>query len=212
MTLSSASSFDRRQRSGRFVEDHHAVRHLQHARDLDELAARDGKPRICVVGSMSAPRLRTASRDRRFISRSLTMSPAFQLAAHENVLGDSEIRREQDLLVHQDEAAMFRVDGPGEVSPVHRRSPQSPRVGCKVAAHELHQRRLAGTVFADDRVHLARHDRQTDVRQHLDRPERLGEPARFQHGLGSFGGWVAVASITPSSRRRPLSKTSPQLR
>jgi hypothetical protein len=62
-------------------------------------------------------------------------------------------------------------------------------VGLVDAAHDLHQRRLAGTVFAAQRVDLPRADIEIHAIERPDTGKRLGdahEPQQW-HVLGSFG-------------------------
>lgn len=94
------------------------------------------------------------------------------------------MRCEQDFLVHQHKTAMFRIDGTGEghVLPIHRNRAAGR---LQMAAQKLHQRRLAGTVLADDCMHLAGLDGEADIGQHLHRPESLGDAPGFKHGQQS---------------------------
>jgi hypothetical protein len=71
----------------------------------------------------------------------------------------------------------------------------------------LHQRRLAGTVLAADRVDLAAAHRQVDLLQRLHAGEGLGDPAHLQDVLGSHQRPLARAGWDGpppgSTRRRP---------
>src|SRR6266851_2933965 len=55
------------------------------------------------------------------------------------------------------------------------------------AGQDFHQRGLAGAVFADERVHLARHDVQADVLYGEDAGETLGDVAETNQRLGDRG-------------------------
>jgi hypothetical protein len=91
--LEQCPGFDWRERSGRFVEDHHAVRNQKHSGYLDELTLRDRKTshhyvRID-VGTEIAYCLTRA-----FVHGAVVDDDALgQLPAEINVLGDREIGR-----------------------------------------------------------------------------------------------------------------------
>ena len=77
-----------------------------------------------------------------------------RLAAEDDVLEDGEVVGEHEVLVHHADAGVDRVGGGAErhflaVDPDHA------LVGALHPVQDLHQRRLAGAVLADDRVHLA---------------------------------------------------------
>ena len=54
-------------------------------------------------------------------------------------------------------------------------STTAPPLGRLVAGQDLHQRRLAGAVFAEQPVDLARRQLEADVVQHLHRAEALDQ-------------------------------------
>ncbi len=74
------------------------------------------------------------------------------MAAREDVLGHGQVREDGRLLVHRDDPEPVRrlraADRCG--SPVDE---QLALVGLDDAGEDLHERRLAGAVLADERVH-----------------------------------------------------------
>jgi hypothetical protein len=72
-----------------------------------------------------------------------------------NVFGDREMRAERQLLVHHGDASAARVERARRF--VRRAVEQElTRVGPDCAGEHVHERALAGSVFADERVHLTR--------------------------------------------------------
>ena len=53
----------------------------------------------------------------------------------------------------------------------------------KHAPEDLHQRALAGAIFAHERMHFACAHREVDAAQHGDSAESLGDPAHHEHGI-----------------------------
>ncbi len=175
---------DRRQGGGRLVEDHDAMLDLERAGDLHELTLRDrqprnGPPRID-LGAQRPHGVGSASLHGPIVHH----EPSPDLTPHEDVARNREVRRQEDLLVDQHDAASLGLLRPGETDGLARHRHRAAG-GYEIAGQELHQGRLAGAVLTDDRMHLARHERERDVAQHLDGPEPLREPTRFQDRNGS---------------------------
>ena len=78
----------------------------------------------------------------------------------------------------------------------------------EMAAEDLHQRRLAGAVLADDRVDLAGADADRHVAQDLDRPERARQPHRLENGLGRKRGCSRVLRRRPATDLRRVVASS----
>ena len=176
-----------RQRSGRLVEDGDPVRDREGPGDLRQLALRDGEPhdgfRHWSVDPEDAHRL-----DRPAVHLPVVDGqPPPDFAAQKHVLGDRQIGREHDLLMNQDDPAPFRVDRPLQLD---RRAVERHRAARRreMAAKDLHQRRLAGAILADDRVHLARSHAERDIAQDLDRPEGARQAHCFENGFGRAPG------------------------
>ena len=87
-------------------------------------------------------------------ARSIRPSAPQRLAAHEDVLGDREVGEERRLLVDDGDAGVARVGGAVEVDRLAV-DQHVAGVGPVDAGQQLHERRLAGAVLADQRVHLA---------------------------------------------------------
>ena len=65
----------------------------------------------------------------------------------------------------------------------------SPEVGLHDAGEDLHQRRLAGAVLAEQRRHLAAVDVEVHALERVDRAVGLGDVARGEHDLARRRGW-----------------------
>ena len=119
------------------------------------------------------------------------------LTADEQILRDRQIRKELQLLVNHANAlgnGVARGRKAGRLAV----EPQLARCRLLYAREDIHQRRLAGAVFADERAHHA------SVEAHVDGIERsrawknLGNPPRLErhHRSGGF------APRTPCTRSR----------
>ena len=134
---------------------------------------------MTVVGSMSAPRAMHRF-GRLPVHRTVVEDDAAPyLAAHEDVLGDRQMRREENLLVNQDDAAALCVDRAGED---HRAAVEQDVTLARrqMAGEDLHQGGFAGAVLANDGVHLAGAKPERDVTEHLDRAERFRQMLRLE--------------------------------
>ena len=126
-----------------------------------------------------------------------TGQPADGVEADADVLTDTEVRHESEVLVHEGQALSVQstgVDGRSEMSAVDE--DLAPRVGAVDAADELDQGRLAGAVLSDQGVDLAAFEREVGVVEHRDARERLGQPAHLQPGRGRRGGadrWLRLS-------------------
>ena len=155
----------RRQRRGRLVEDDDAGAREQHAGELDQLLQADRQrahagARIDVdaeAGEMLAGAARPCARQSTMPSR------GDRLLAEKDVLGDREVGNDRSA-----PGAPCRCRRPAHRAP----SGSAPRVPSIVmrpsilrvnAGDDLHQRRLAGAVLADQAVDLAAAQREVDV-------------------------------------------------
>ena len=132
----------------------------------------------------------SSCRERRRISpQSSRPIPSLRRVAEEDVLGDGQLGKEQQLLVDGGDAAgrgvargdrLQRLVADVDGAAVRR-------VG---AGDDLDQRRLAGAVLAEQRVHLAGLHVEVDVLQHADAAEGLRhafEPHQRRHRHPSPG-------------------------
>jgi hypothetical protein len=99
----------------------------------------------------------------------------------EHVLGDAEVLQGLDLLGHEGDAVPARVGRGPERDPPPVQQHVAVVASVRVdAVEDLHQRRLAGAVVAEQRVDLAAADREVDAAQRLEAGKGLREPARFE--------------------------------
>ena len=105
------------------------------------------------------------------------------LAAEEEVGDDVEVVREREILVHGGDAELRRVLGGanGDRDPVHR---DLTVVGRVDAGDDLHQRRLAGSVVADEPDDLAGVDLEVHAVERLDGAEALADVLEGEQGRG----------------------------
>ncbi len=112
---------------------------------------------------------------RRAAHRRVVEQPAtLQLAAEEDVLGHGEVLGEVELLVDEDDARGLGGARIGEATgdAVDRQLAFARRL---VTGEDLHQRRLAGAVLAEQAVDLARLELEANVVQHAHGAEVLAD-------------------------------------
>jgi len=117
-----------------------------------------------------------------------------RLTAEEDVLRDGALGQQVELLEHGGESGPRRLHRVGEV---HVLPAERDRAGVAFvdAREDLHERRLAGAVLADQPVHLAGVERESDAVQHGDAEERLLQALGHEHSLG------VGDRIAPAGRR-----------
>ncbi len=116
-----------------------------------------------------------------------------RLVAEEHVLGHAQRRDDRQLLVDHADAGGQRVAGGAEM----HRPPVDAHLAVIAgmdAGDDLHQRRLAGAVLADEAMHLAGQQREVDARQRGHAAERLADPGQLQDRLASAR-WRALAHV-----------------
>jgi hypothetical protein len=149
-----------RKRGGRLVEQQHARIDRQRLGELDELAL--GHAQLghrCRRVDVEAHPLQVLARLRlERLPVDEPTAPAHRPAAHQHVLGDRALRNQAELLV-DDPHVPADLDGAG--------------VRLQVARDDLHQRRLAGAVLAQQRVDLPGADLEVDPGERLHARERL---------------------------------------
>src|SRR5262249_5604202 len=125
-----------------------------------------------------------------------------RLGAEDDVLPDGEARHEHEVLVHHAEPVLDRVLGPRE-----RGAPAIDQDLALVrpveAVEDLHERRLAGAVLADEGVDLALADGEVDAVVREDAREALRDAAHLdgEGELGSAHPERAPARSAGASRR-----------
>ena len=101
--------------------------------------------------------------------------------AEEDVLGDGELGEEQELLVDGGDAALDRV-ARGDGGELALADADAAAVGGVHAGDDLDERRLAGAVLAEERVHLAGEDVEVDVLEDADAGEGLRDAGERDEG------------------------------
>ena len=94
--------------------------------------------------------------------------------AHENVLGDGQLREQQQLLEDRGDAAALGVMRVREANDIAVQA-DGALVGLVEAGDDLDQRRLAGAVLAEQGMHLAGADIEADPVQRAHAGKRLGD-------------------------------------
>lgn len=174
--------FDGRQARRRLVENHHAVRHQQHAGDLHQLplgnrqAADNGVriDRTAEIGDCLAG----AGAHGAVVHHG---APA-HFAAEIDVLRHRQIRGQQYFLMHENDAAMFGIHRTAQRNGFAVDADFAAR-RLFIAGQQLHQRRLAGAILANDRMDLTGAHRDLYILENLYRPEGLGQPNRPDKGV-----------------------------
>ena len=187
----------RRQRGGRLVHHQDARVERQRLGDLDQLLLADPQLRHAAlrVDLDSEPREQPV---RRLGDPSSIDDRAGdqRLAAKEDVVGRRQLRDEIELLMNDRNARPLGVLHAGEL---HRRAhePDDAVVLDVNAGENLHQRRLAGAVLADQRMNLAGPEVEVDVDQGRDTAERLGDARDFEDNA------IAASAQFPAGARNP---------
>ena len=130
--------------------------------DLDHLPLGERQARDRRVGREigAEPVEQRRAPSARMLARSTSFSgpPRQRLAADEDVGGDVEIVEEVEFLVDEGDAGRDGVVDGQRRRARRRRRGSMPALGAVDAAEDLHQRRLAGAVLADEADHLAGRD------------------------------------------------------
>jgi hypothetical protein len=178
--------FVRREGGGRLVEHQQARLQRQRLADLDELLLRHGEPadrhtEVDLHAQLFEQRLR------RTLHRRPVQQPetVLQVAAEKNVLHRVQVRDEAELLEDDADARCDRVAVARKLS-FAALDEDAPLVGLVDAAQDLHQRRLARAVLAEQRVHLAPADREVDARERLHARKALGHAFQPEHFVVVF--------------------------
>ena len=196
-----------RQHGRRLVEDEDPGLAVERLEDLDPLLPADRQRPTLASGSISNPNRLPSSMIRRRASLAVEEDRVgHRLLAEEDVLGDGQHRDEHEVLVDHADAAGDRVGGSGDLDRlaveqdlalVRRRQP----------VEDVHQRRLAGAVLAEQGVDLARPDVEVDVVVGDDARIALGDAAHLERGalqrLGHGGPRAAVDAIVDGPGVRP---------
>ena len=199
-----------------FVEDENLGAAIQHLQDLDALSLSDTEAGNGCVEVELHPESRHELADSRMGAGEID-SPArcHRFVAENDVLGDGEVVGQHEVLVNHSDAGRDGVGG-GAKRASGSVDGDGSLVGLVHAVQRLHQRGLAGTVLADDRVNGARTNREVHIMVGDDAGEGLGDSTQldrevaarerlFRHGSPRSSEPV----IAESPGRRPgLSRTA----
>ena len=165
-------------------------------------------PRQAVCRTSSAmPSSASSASASRLEPRPIDQPEPRRRTAGENVLGDADRAGQRQLLEDRRDAERLRVPRRADRRPARPPLGCSPASGCDHAGEDVHQRRLAGAVLADQRVHLARRELERHVVERQRRAEALADPRdgkRERHRLAqvpvrrSAGLSAAAMSVTPA--------------
>ena len=107
---------------------------------------------------------------------------AHRLVAEHDVLGDRHHRDQHEVLVHHADAGFDRVLRGAEDDGLALQQ-DLPLVGLVEAVEDVHERRLAGAVLAEEGVHLALAHVEADVVVGDDAREPLRDPTHLEDWL-----------------------------
>ena len=110
-----------------------------------------------------------------------------RLAADIDVGGDVEIVEEVEFLMDEGDAGADRAADGERADRATPSISMVPRSGCDDAAEDLHQRRFAGAVFADEADDLAGADVHAEVGERHDAGIGLATPVSLRNGSPEAG-------------------------
>ena len=197
------------QRRGRLVEDQDARLGGGGAGDLHQLLLRLGQARDLgarvdrIVDEVQVPGRLGAG------GGPVDRDAAADLGAEEDVLGDGELGDEVDLLRSDGDAGGLRLLRAREADRLAVEA-ELARGRAEAAAEDVHQRRLAGAVLADDRVHRAGAELERDPAQRVHGAERLGDVQGLEDRLHRCTPrrWGGVAADPAWQERQPFLQSS----
>ena len=138
----------------------------------------------------------------RCIRPTSSKTAAPRLTAEPDVLGDGALRQQVELL---EDRGGCRLPGPGAGggrSRCCRRARRVAAVGGVDTGQDLHERRLAGAVLADQPVHVAGPQVEVDIGQHRVADEALREPPGATAALGRLVAQIRRGGRSPRGAAR----------
>ncbi len=172
------------QRGRGFVHDQHTRLARQRLGDFHHLPV--GNRQVADAGIGADGRIQPRQQIARGAAhgRVVKLQTAGQFASKEDVAGDRQVRGKVEFLMDHHDPGSFGIGTAAERdrAPVQQHLPAGGR---QIAAKDLHDRGLARAVFADQRVDLARAQRQVDAVQNLDRAEAACHRPKRKHGRHS---------------------------
>ena len=184
------------ERSRRLVHDHHARVLRQRLGDFDALPIGDRQRRDFGV-DVDMRTVEVVEQRARFRPHRAPVHAAERHArrvADEDVFGDAQLRKEQQLLIDDRDALGARFAGRTEMNDLVA-NPNFAGVGAMNSGHDLDQRRLAGAVLAEQRVHFAGAHIERNVAQHRDADERFRDATERDQ-------WSHLAPSRRGARRK----------
>jgi hypothetical protein len=181
--LEELGGFLRRQHRGRLVQDEDVRVPVEGLQDLDPLLLADGQildARTRVELEAERPRqLPDPVRCRAVVEEDAAVG---RLDSEHDVLGDRHHRDEHEVLVHHSDPRRDRLVRRPESHPLGLHEDLAA-VGLVEPVEDVHQRRLAGTVLAEERVHLPAAEVEVDVVVREHTRKLLGDPAELEDQL-----------------------------
>ena len=172
----------RRQHRGRLVEHEDVGAAVERLQDLDALLLADGDvldDRARVDGEPEPRRdLAHALLGRRVVEQDAVVH---RLGREHDVLGDRHHRDQHEVLVHHADAVLDRGLRRAELGRLAV-DQDLALVRPVEAVEDVHQRRLAGAVLAEQRVHLALAQVEVDAVVRDDAGEALRDPTKLENG------------------------------
>src|SRR5262249_23800656 len=182
-----------RERRRRLVHDHDLGLEGGRARDGDGLALPAGQLRHRLVDALDADAQRIE-----VLARLLAAAPVIdqteqpsrpaapRFAAEEDILGDVQVLGQRQVLIHHLDAEIARLARAVEA---HRPPVEQKLSSARLieAGEDLHQRRFAGAVVADDAEHLTAIELEIDPAQRRDGAEILEDAVSFEDRLRRAG-------------------------
>ncbi len=162
----------RRQHAGRLVEDQDAGAAEQRLQDLDPLLDADRQLADRGVEIDVEAVFALERRDLGPGARRTGGKGRAALGAEQQVLQHRERLDQHEMLMDHADPGRDRVLGALDLT-IPALDPDDPLIGLIVAVEDVHQRRLAGAILADDAVDRAGRDPKVDALVGVDRPEAL---------------------------------------
>ncbi|MCY1226554.1 hypothetical protein D9M72_387890 [compost metagenome] len=172
-----------RQRCRRLVHDDHLGIDGKRAGDRDEMFLGNAE----ITQADRRIEIGTGARKQR-ARISIELLPVDQAEAiarcmaEEDVFGDRELIEKHGFLVDRGDAGTRCGKCRREMDLLLRNADRAA-IRLIDAGQDLHQRRLSGAVFADQRGHRSRIERQRNIRERLDAGEGLRDPLKRDGGL-----------------------------
>ena len=163
----------RRQDGGRLIEDEDLGAAVKRLQDLDSLLHADRDGLDARIGADGEPKLLRELRDTLLCRADVQEGPVVRLGGEDDVLGHRHHRDEHEVLVHHPDAELDRLSRRVDADRLPAQA-DLPLVRVVQAVQDVHERRLARSVLAEQRMHLARCELEVDMVVRDDPREALG--------------------------------------